>query len=81
MLLDSTLGPFLFLVYINDLNMATSLKLNLFADDAYLCKSNISPIRLEETINYGPAQFYRWLNLNKLSLNRDKTSYMIVTNI
>ena len=60
--------------------MATNLKLNLFADDAYLCKSNISPIRLEETMNYELAQFYRWLNLNILSLNIDKTSYMIVTN-
>ena len=38
---DSILGPFLFLIYVNDLHKASSiLKLVMFADDTNLFLSN-----------------------------------------
>ena len=75
----STLGPLLFLTYINDLYLASSLKLNLFADDAYLSSSNSNPRTLEREINTELDKIYNWLNINKLSLNIEKTNYLIFT--
>ena len=73
----SILGPFLFLIYINDLHLATTLKLNLFADDAYISGSDSSPANLELIMNKELDKVYQRLNINKLSLNVKKTKYMI----
>ena len=35
----SVLGPILFLIYINDIDLGLISKLNKFADDSKLCKS------------------------------------------
>ena len=68
----STLGPLLFLIYINDLNLASNFELNLFADDAYLSLSNKNPQVLEEDVNRELNKVFDWLNSNKLSLNLKK---------
>ena len=75
----STLAPLLFNIYINDLSLASKLKLNLFADDAYLSTSHYTPKTLEQTVNNELIGVYKWLNTNKLSLNTNKTSYLIIT--
>ena len=74
----SILGPFLFLVYVNDLHLATNLKVNLFADDAYISGNNVSEASLESEMNDELEKIFHWLNANKLSLNISKTSYMII---
>ena len=76
----STLGPLLFLIYINDLNLCSNFNLNLFADDAYLSLSHKSPKILEQNVNAELIKVTNWLNLNKLSLNITKTNYLIITN-
>ena len=76
----STLGPLLFLVYVNDMNLASRLRLNLFADDAYFSYSNVSPLILENTINAEMKKILAWMNTNKLTINLSKTNYMIFTN-
>ena len=76
----STLGPLLFLIYINDLYLASKFDLNLFADDAYLAMSGTSPNELAKNVNKELVKIYNWLNLNKLSLNVDKTKYLIIKN-
>ena len=47
----STLGPLLFLIYINDLINCTSVTPRLFADDTCLCFSSPKPENLQEIIN------------------------------
>ena len=66
----STLGPFRFLLFINDLPLASSFKMTLFADDAMLSISSTSMTNLEQK-----TKVENWLRHNKLSLNLSKTNY------
>ena len=76
----STLGPLLFLIYVNDLYLASKFDLNLFADDAYLAMSNTSSGQLEIDVNNELVKIHNWLNINKLSLNIKKTKFIIFKN-
>ena len=74
----SVLGPLLFLLYINDIsNVSQMLYMLLFADDtsALLSGSNLSI--LENCINVELDKVVKWLNCNKLSLNVDKSHFII----
>ena len=74
----SVLGPLLFLLYINDLpNTSNVLNFYLFADDTNLYYESNSLQELEKTINKELNKLYLWLNINRLSLNIDKTNYLI----
>ena len=74
----SVLGPLLFLLYINDLpNISKSLNFYVFADDTNIYYESSSLQELEKTINKELHKLYLWLNVNRLSLNIDKTNYII----
>ena len=76
----SVLGPLLFLLYITDLSNVCKCTMPLFfADDTnlYINGSNIN--ELESLINSELAEIAKWLKVNKLSLNINKTHYMIFT--
>ena len=74
----SVLGPLLFLIYVNDLpNISKILKFYLFADDTNIYYESKSLINLENTINKELDKLYLWLNVNRLSLNIDKTNFII----
>ena len=74
----SVLGPLLFLLYINDLpNISRVLNFYLFADDTNIYYESKSLIDLERTINKELRKLYLWLNINRLSLNIDKTNFVI----
>ena len=74
----SVLGPLLFLLYINDLpNISRVLNFYLFADDTNIYYESKSLIDLERTINKELRKLYIWLNINRLSLNIDKTNFVI----
>ena len=74
----SILGPLLFLIYINDIcNVSTLAKLILFADDTSLFFSHRDPVYLVNMINQELEKFSIWLRTNRLSLNLDKTKFMI----
>ena len=66
----SVLGPFLFLMYINDLNQAIKFcKVHYFADDTYLlCHCN-SIKKLNKLVNAGLKHPVNQLNGNKIPLN------------
>lgn len=77
----SVLGPILFLIYINDLpNIFSNLKSILFADDStlYLTGDNIT--EMINTANNDLQTLYTWCLSNRLTINSDKTFYMIFTN-
>ena len=65
----STLGPFLFLLFIDDLPLASSLKATLFADDTMLNISSISMTILEQKPNLELSKIENWTRRNKLSFN------------
>ena len=74
----SVLGPLLFLLYVNDLpNVSSLLNFYLFSDDTNISYESNSLKDLEKTLNIELNKLYLWLNLNRLSLNYDKTNYII----
>ena len=88
----SVLGPLLFLIYINDLPQASkALHAILFADDTSLQgtmstfytfapKSKDDYRILSDRINMELSKINEWLEINKLSINVDKTKYIIFHN-
>ena len=67
-----------FLIYINDLpNISEILNFYLFADDTNIYYESNSLIDLEKTVNKELEKLYLWLYVNRLSLNIDKTNFII----
>ena len=77
--LGSILGPLFFLIFVNDLNNSTTKVLDpvLFADDTNLFCSDNNMRALFETANQELSQINDWFLVNKLSLNVEKTKYML----
>lgn len=76
----SILGPFLFLCYINDLpNVSNLLTPLIFADDTNLFITGKDPEMLITTLNQELERLTQWTNSNKLSLNSEKTKYIVFT--
>ena len=74
----SILGPLLFILYVNDIsNVSTVSSLVLFADDTNIFFSGDNLKCLENSICNELHKFYDWFKANKLSLNIDKTNYMV----
>ena len=74
----SILGPLLFLLYINDLYSSSDiLNFILFADDSNMFHSHSNIKRLFEIVNNEIKKVNEWFNCNKLSLNTDKTKYVL----
>ena len=75
----SCLGPFLFLIYINDLPSAVqSSTVSMYADDNSLCLKSRDISQLNGAINDNLEYLDSWLNGNKLSLNVAKTQSMSI---
>ena len=80
----SILGPLLFLIYINDLALAsTKCSPIMYADDTTLLStlqnftSNHSNNSLSYNVNVELTKITQWLAVNRLSLNANKTKMMI----
>ena len=72
------LGPLLFLIFVNDLsNLTKVFDPVLFADDTNLFCSDNNLRTLFETANQELSQINDWFLANKLSLNVEKTKYML----
>ena len=75
----SILGPILFLLFINDLPLLlNSCHFELFADDAtaHTSNQNIEIINAELQSDFSIA--VSWSKQNKLPINYDKTTYMVL---
>ena len=75
----STLGPLLFLIYINDLFKVSNLTVRLFADDAILTLSDEDEKNLQHIMNDQLTKIDDWLKSNQLTINYNKTNFMIFT--
>ena len=76
----STLGPLLFLIYINDMpNCLVKANIRTFADDTSLFYSSNSLQNLKKTINEEFNHLLSYCSANKLSVNFKKTHYVIIS--
>ena len=86
---ESILGPLLFLIYVNDIHMVSrSFNFMLYADDTTLTSpicsftqgGNSSISKVSNLINSELTKISDWFAVNKLSLNAEKTKFMIFHN-
>lgn len=74
----STLGPLLFILYINDLpNYIKEVNVKLYADDTvfYINAANIE--KANTTMSLAAAKFSEWCSYNKLTINASKSKCML----
>ena len=74
----SVLGPLLFIIYTNDLpNSLKNLNCILFADDTTIYQSATDITILRSQIENDMVVLNDWFYANKLSLNIQKTHFML----
>lgn len=73
----SILGPFLFIVCMNDLYYKLNSKLVFYADDTTLFASHSDPMLAEAFVYNSLLLASDWFLSNKLSLNNDKTQSIL----
>ena len=66
-------------MYINDLSNATDCFVKLFADDTFLSLSCQKKADLQKKANIEIENIRKWLFANKLTLNVDKSKFMIIS--
>ena len=72
---SSILGPFLFIIYVNDFPQCLQHTTpGMFADDTYITMAHEDISTNECSLNSDLAAVHDWLNTNKLSCNASKTS-------
>lgn len=75
----SILGPILFLIYINDLPLQSSLQDTcLFADDATNLAHSSNVSHVETLLQSKVDNINKWCASNKMVLNTDKTKTMLI---
>ena len=76
----SVSSPYLFSLYINEMkNSSNKLDFTHFADDTTVFMSGSSVESLCSNMNLELDKVSRWLKVNRLSLNIEKTQFMLIT--
>ena len=75
----SILGPLLFIMYINDLpKHVSNVQISMYADDTAIFYTSKDVNDIVDKINDDMKNVDNWLSRNKLSLNIQKTNFMII---
>ena len=74
----SCLGPILFLLYINDMPLASKFDITLFADDTYLILADNDLNTLQTRVNNELNSLNNWFLKHKLFLNYSKTNFLLI---
>ena len=75
----SCLGPLLFIIYLNDFEDCLVLsKAGMYADDTHVTVTSDSIEELFESAREEMMNISEWMRINKLSINPQKTEYMII---
>ena len=77
----NVLGPFLFLVYINDLPNSCESTTVLYAEDSVLLCSDVNTEKLKSKCENSFLQLENWINSNRLTLNYSKTNCVLFSNV
>ena len=62
----------------NDSTAASNFRTRLFADDTSLTISNKSSKTLQQVVNHEIIKVADWMSLNKLSINYNKTEFLLI---
>jgi hypothetical protein len=73
----SSLGPILFLVFINDIYYCTNINMYLFADDTNALAKGDNLMDLMDHVNLEFKKIALWFKATKFVVNSSKTKYMI----
>ena len=74
------LGLLLFILYINDLpNCLVNPHPRIYADDTRLTFASNDVTYLEENMNDDLTKITEWLSVNKITLNKSKTVFMLIS--
>ena len=73
----SALGPLLFIIFINDLNVSIKSSKVHYFDTTNLLLINKSLKQINKLINHDLALLVQWLRSNKISLNTSKTEILL----
>merc|ERR1712198_437156 len=77
----STLGPLLFLIFVNDMSNSSDIfKFIQFADDTTTTHRGKNRERVIQTVENELVKVLEWLTANKLIINLQKTHIMLFTN-
>lgn len=75
----STLGPLLFILYLNDIfKNFNKCNFHLFADDTIVYISGYDIVEIINTLNLELKNLDNWLKFNKLKLNTSKSNFMVL---
>ena len=76
----SILGPLIFILYVNDIfnSLEQDSSAFMYADDTLLICKDGNPDKVTEKAQKALQRVYNWCQANKLTINVDKTKYMIV---
>ena len=76
------MGPLLFLICINDLpnclSTSNSACVSVFADDTKISSHGANIREINENLDENLEKVHQWLLCDKLTLNNEKTEYMII---
>ena len=78
----SVLGPILFILFMNDLHLfSNKCSIILFADDTNIIFKNKNINNLNSLVTNELIKLKNWLIMNKLTINIEKSCYIIIDNI
>lgn len=75
----SVLGPFLFIIFINDLPVNITSDAVIYADDTTIFSSHCNIDLLKENMNTAYNSASNWFLSNKLMCNREKTQELLLS--